>query len=51
MGEGREGMMYRKHAISVTYTIYAAGRCAADAISIKDRIKTNSLFSVTFHTL
>jgi hypothetical protein len=50
MGEGREAMMYAKHAISVTYAIFAAGRYAADVISIKDRITTNSVFSVIFHT-
>jgi hypothetical protein len=50
MGEGRGAMMYPKHAISVTYTIFAADRCATDVISIKDRITTNNVFSVTFHT-
>ena len=28
--------MYSKHAISVTYTIFAAGKCAADVMIIKD---------------
>jgi hypothetical protein len=40
-----------QHAISVTHTIFAAGRCAADVISIRDRITINNAFSVTFHTM
>jgi len=44
MGEGRQAMMYAKHAINVTYTIFAAGRCAADIISIRDRITINNVY-------
>jgi hypothetical protein len=43
MGEGRQTMMYTKHAINVTYTVIAAGRCAADVISITDRITINNM--------
>jgi hypothetical protein len=50
MGEEREAMMYAKHAISITYTIFAAGGCAADVTSIRDRITINNMLSVTFHT-
>jgi hypothetical protein len=42
MGEGREAMMYAKHVISVSYTIIAAGRYAADVISIMGRITIKS---------
>jgi hypothetical protein len=41
--------MYSKQAISVTYTISAAGKCAAGVISIRDMITINRVFLDTYH--